>query len=128
MELLLGFNAEVLHNGCTHVLPDMCTLIPHTCDLRISGIHIRQISCVRVTTIKCNTFTPHIKTSSHATYIMLHSLSVLQLSVECATTFHWNADNFVINCHPQCICHIQVAGYLCNSYTMGTSGLPDIYT
>ena len=31
MELLLGFNVEVLHNSCntcTRVLPDMYTLIP----------------------------------------------------------------------------------------------------
>ena len=38
----------------------------------------------------CNTFTPHIKASSHATYIMLHSLGVLQLP-RCGTyNFQWN--------------------------------------
>ena len=65
----------------------------------------------------CNTFTPHIKASSHATYIMLHLLGVLQLPkhgttssgmcynfpMECGTTSHWNADNFVIYSNPQCI-------------------------
>ena len=70
--------------------------------------------------VQCNTFTPHIKASSHATYIMLHSLgqsrcatnskvwynfqwNVLQLPMECGTTSHWNADNFVMYSNPQCI-------------------------
>ena len=46
--------------------------------------------------VQCNTFTPHIKASSHATYIMLHSLGVLQIP-KCGTTssgmcynFQWN--------------------------------------
>ena len=37
MELLLGFNAEVLHNSCnpcTCVLPDMYTFIPQACGPR----------------------------------------------------------------------------------------------
>ena len=60
------------------------------------------IKLVRLDTYTCNTFTPHIKASSHATYIMLHSLSVLQLS-RCGTTSHWNEDNIVIYSKPQCI-------------------------
>ena len=76
----------------------------------------------------CNTFTPHIKASSHATYIMLHSLGVLQLPkcgiisngmwynfpMECGTTSQWNADTSVIYSHPQWHCHIQVTGYIYN--------------
>ena len=60
----------------------------------------------------CNTYTPHIKASSHATYIMLHSLGVLQPPMECGTTSHWNADNFVIYSKPTMHCHIQVTGYI----------------
>ena len=37
----------------------------------------------------CNTFAPHIKACSHATYIMLHSLGVLQLP-RCGTTSQCN--------------------------------------
>ena len=46
----------MLHNSCnqcTCVLPDMCTSIPRAAGLRDSGVHIRQNTCVRVTTIKC---------------------------------------------------------------------------
>ena len=56
MELLLGFNMEVLHNGCntyTRVLPDMHTLIPWACGPRDSGVHIRKNIRVHVTTINC---------------------------------------------------------------------------
>ena len=35
-----------------------------------------------VTTQVCDAFTPHIKASTHATYIMLHSLGVLQLPMD----------------------------------------------
>ena len=41
----------MVHNGCnmcTHGLPDMYTLSPHS---QASGIHIRQTTCAHVTTI-----------------------------------------------------------------------------
>ena len=57
----------------------------------------------------CNTFTPHIKASSHATYIMLHSLGVLQFPRH-GTTSQWNVVQLsigtqivIINSHPQYI-------------------------
>ena len=51
MELLLGFNVEVLHNSCntcTRVLPDMYTLIPQACGSRDSDVHISQITRVEL--------------------------------------------------------------------------------
>ena len=58
----------------------------------------------------CNTFTPHIKASRHAAYIMLHSLGVLQLP-KCGTTSQWNVVqlpngmwyNFPLECRYFCL-------------------------
>ena len=49
MELLLGFNVEVLNNSCntcTRVLSDMYTLIPQACGSWDSDVHIRQTTRV----------------------------------------------------------------------------------
>ena len=92
----------VLHIGytmCTCGLLDICTLGPWACGPRASGVYIRQATRAHGITIKCNTFTPHIKASSHATYIMLYSLGMLQLPMECGIIFHWNADSSVISRH-----------------------------
>ena len=66
-------------------------------DAWIHTVHVYMRTGVYVHTYVCNTVTPHIKASSHATYIYDVALS------RCATTsngmwynFHWNADNFVI--------------------------------
>ena len=49
---------EVLQNSCntgTRSLLDTSTLSPWACGPRASGVHIRQITCAHVTTIKCDT-------------------------------------------------------------------------
>ena len=57
MQLLLGFNVEVLHNSwntCTHVLPDMYTLIPQACSHQIQVyISGRTYTYVHGITINC---------------------------------------------------------------------------
>ena len=91
------------------------------------AIFIQKMSCLSIKWHQCDFeghphllspmfTTPHIKASSHATYIMLHSLGVLQLPrcgitsngvwysfpMECGAASHWNADAPVICSHPQC--------------------------
>ena len=63
---------EVLHNICTHGLPDRCALMPAA--LRAQAyisMHIRQIICTHVTTITC---TIH--------YIVVESIKYRQLEYQ----------------------------------------------
>ena len=85
---------EVLHNSCntdTHNLPDMYAHNPQALD-----IHIRQITCAHVTTIKCtiacmayiigtiltplNTINNIVCTCLVDLYIVMHNSTILQLS------------------------------------------------
>ena len=65
---------------CTYVCMYVCMYVcVYVCMCVYACMY--DIACMYV----CNTFTPHIRASSHATYIMLHSLGVLQLP-RCGTT------------------------------------------
>ena len=64
----------MLHNSCnmgTRGLPDMYTLCPRACSPRASGVHIRQTTLARVTTIKCNTLRGQIKGFYRVIYLVL---------------------------------------------------------
>ena len=76
MELLLGFNVEVLHNSCntcTHVLPDMYTLIPRAIgsrDRRIATYsYTKNISILQI--------------SNRAVRLLSHEVRVKMYSTSC---------------------------------------------
>ena len=67
MELLLGFNTEVLHNSCnpcTCVLPDMCTLVLGPVAL---GIEVYISGRILVSMLQLLNITPQIKGNNRTT-------------------------------------------------------------